>query len=62
MKVFLESNKVLHYPGIKIQSETPEEAQRLKDIYCGHGGIAEFAKIPDGNFELCIAPAPETEA
>ncbi len=44
MKVELESVCEQH-PGIKIMSETPEEAQRLKDIWCGHGVIASLMRL-----------------
>jgi len=51
----------LEYPGIIIESETLEEAQRLNDIWNKHGGIAEWNRLPDNNISLVIAPCPEDD-
>lgn len=46
-------------PGIIITSETTEEAQRLKDIWSGHGAIVSFMRYPDHSIELIVAPTPK---
>ena len=46
-------------PGVIIESETPEEARRLNEIWNGHGGIAEWIRLPGNNIRLAIAPSPE---
>ena len=58
MKAVIEMAPLQH-PGVVVESETPEEAQRLKDIWCGHGGIVEFNRLPDGSVSLVIAPSTE---
>jgi hypothetical protein len=58
MKVELETIPVEH-PGVILESETPEEAQRLNDIWNGHGGLAEWSKMPSENIRLVIAPSAE---
>jgi hypothetical protein len=51
----------LEHPGVILESETPEEAQRLNDIWNGHGGLAEWSRLPGGNISLVIAPSTEKE-
>ncbi len=58
MKAILETG-ALEHPGVIIESETPEEAQRLNDIWCGHGGLAEWTKLPGGNISIVIAPSAD---
>ena len=54
MKAKLET--ALEHPGVILESETPEDAQRLNDIWNGHGGLAEWTRLPGGNISLAIAP------
>jgi hypothetical protein len=61
MKAKLETAPLEH-PGVILESETPEEAQRLNDIWNGHGEIAEWSRLPGGNISLSIAPSAEKEA
>jgi len=61
MKAILETAPLEH-PGVIIESETPEEAQRLNDVWCGHGGLAAWDKLPGGNIRIVIAPSPEEDS
>jgi len=58
MKAKLEMAPLEH-PGVILESETPEEAQRLNDIWNGHGGVAEWSRLEGGNISLVIAPSAE---
>ncbi len=62
MLVELE-NKGCHLenPGVRITSETPEEAQRLTYIWNGHGAVVSWSRLPAGRIELCVASTPEME-
>lgn len=59
MKVELENKDALDLPGVQLTSETPEEAQRLMDIWNGHGALSSLARLPGGIIELCVAPTPD---
>jgi hypothetical protein len=60
MKVRLETAPIQN-KGIALISENLEEAQRLLDIWNGHGGVAALSNDHAGIIELVIAPQPEKE-
>jgi len=60
MKAILEAAPLEH-PGVILESETLEEAQRLNDIWNGHGGLAAWSRLSDGNISLVIAPSAEED-
>ncbi len=46
--------------GVVIESETPEEAERLTNLWCGKGCIQGWERIGRGR-RLNIAPTEEVE-
>lgn len=60
MKAELET-KELQNRGVSLTSETPEEAQMLTNLWNQKARPAAWARLPDGNVQLCIAPSPEKE-
>jgi len=52
----------LKHIGVIIESETPEEAQRLNDVWFGHSGLMVCERLRDGNIRIVIAPSPEKDS
>jgi len=57
MKATLEET-VPQHRGVVLTSETEEDREILRDIWCGRWRPASFGKLPDGNLEVVIAPPP----
>ena len=46
------------YRGVILTSETEEDREIVRDIWCGRWRPASLGKLPDGNLEVVIAPTP----
>ena len=60
MKASLEDTSIQHR-GVILTSETDEEREVLRDIWCSKGRPASLGKLDNGSIELVVAPTSDDQ-